>query len=135
MKDQPILLFDGVCNMCNSSVQFIIKHDKKAQLKFAPLQSEIGEQLLAANGMRTAYFDSLVFIEKGKVYTHSSAALGVCKYLNGLFPILQVFYIIPKFIRDVIYKWIGKNRYKWFGKREACMIPTPDVKSRFLEIN
>ena len=131
-SDHPILLFDGVCNLCNSSVQFFIKHDKKGRVKFAALQSETGRDLLFKFELDPDYFDSLVFIDKEKVYTHSSAVLRASKYLNGLYPLLQVFLIKPKFLRDPIYKWIGRNRYRWFGKQDACMIPTPELKERFL---
>ncbi len=132
-QDHPILLFDGVCNLCNKSVQFFIKNDKKGRLKFAPLQSAIGEQLLNDADLDSQYLDSLILIENGKAYDRSSAALRSTKYLNGLWPALQVFLVIPKFVRNPIYNWIAKNRYKWYGKRDECMIPTPEVKERFIE--
>ena len=131
--NQPILLFDGVCKLCNRSVQFVISHDKKGTVKFATLQSDIGEKILSSNLLDRDYIDSLVLLENGKAYTHSSAAIRLSKYLNGLYPVLQLFLIIPKFLRDPIYNWIARNRYKWFGKTDVCMIPTPELKSRFLE--
>ncbi len=132
MGHDEIILFDGVCNFCNSTVNFVIKRDKKAILHFAPLQSDIGQQLLKEYHLPNDEMRSFVFIEKGKAYTQSTAALKVCKYLSSLWSLCYAFIIIPKFIRDGIYNWIAKNRYKWFGKKESCMIPNVDVKKRFL---
>ncbi len=132
MPDEPIILFDGVCNFCNSAVNFVIKRDKKSVLKFATLQSSIANQLLAKNNLPTNDLSSFVFIENNKIYTRSAAALKVCRYLNGLWPMMYGFMVVPKFIRDGIYNWISKNRYQWFGKKEECMVPTAEVKSRFL---
>lgn len=132
MPDQLIILFDGVCNLCNSSVNFVIKRDKQSVFKFATLQSEIAQKVLANNNLSPTDFSSFVFIENGKVYVRSTAALKVCSYLKGLWPLMYGFIIVPKPIRDGIYNWISKNRYRWFGKKEVCMIPTPDIKARFL---
>ena len=132
MNNYPIILFDGVCNFCNSSVNFVIARDKKSVIKFAALQTEPGQQLLKQFNLPTDDFTSFIFIEEGAVYTESTAALKVCKYLTALWPLLYGLIIVPKFIRDGIYKWIGKNRYKWFGKQDHCMIPTPEVRGRFL---
>ena len=128
-----IILFDGVCNLCNGRVQFVIQHDKEKQIHFAALQSETGRRLLQEYRVAGNNLQSFVFIEKGKAYTQSTAALRVCKYLDGLYKIFYAFLIIPRFIRDAVYRVIANNRYKWFGKREACMIPSPDVKARFLD--
>ena len=132
MECREIILFDGVCNFCNSAINFVIKRDKKARLHFAPLQSTTGQQLLATHQLPTDEMKTFVFIEKGRAYTRSTAALRVCKYLNGLWPLCYVFIIIPKFIRDGVYNWVARNRYKWFGIKQECMIPTPDISSRFL---
>jgi len=132
MKQQPVILFDGVCNFCNSAVNFVIRHDKKAQVQFAPLQSDKGRLFLRQYGLPAAEMKSFVFIEDGKSYTQSTAALRVCRYLNGLWPLCYGFIIVPKFLRDGIYNWIAKNRYKWFGVREQCMMPTPEVRTRFI---
>lgn len=132
MPDQPIILFDGICNFCNSAVNFVIKRDKNSVLKFAALQSNIAHKILAKNNLPDTDLSSFVFIEKDKFFTRSTAALRVCRYLRGLWPLMYGFIIVPKFIRDGIYNWIAKNRYQWFGKKEVCMIPTPDIKSRFL---
>jgi len=133
MKQQPLILFDGVCNFCNSAVNFVIKKDKQGLIQFAPLQSEKGRlyfrqyNLPAADEMK-----SFVFIEDDKVYTRSTAALRVCRHLKGLWPLCFGFIIVPRFIRDGIYNLIAKNRYKWFGVRDQCMIPTPEVRKRFV---
>ncbi|GAB5399489.1 MAG: DUF393 domain-containing protein [Aureisphaera sp.] len=127
-----IILFDGVCNLCNSSVTFVIKRDKKNRFKFAALQSEEGKKLIATHGIDTHKVDSIILIENGKAYTKSTAALRVAKYLGGAYPLAMVFLIIPAFIRNVVYDWVARNRYKWYGKKESCMIPTPELRSKFL---
>jgi predicted DCC family thiol-disulfide oxidoreductase YuxK len=132
MNTQPIILFDGVCNFCNSAVNFVIKRNAKANIFFAPMQSEAGQKLLQEYNLPVNDMQSFIFIENGTVYNRSTAALKVCSHLRGLWPLCFGFIIVPKFIRDGIYNWIAKNRYKWFGKKESCMIPTPEVKARFL---
>ena len=126
-----IVLFDGVCNYCNAMVNFAIRHDKKAILKFAPLQSEAGSQLKEKYKI-PAEIDSVIFIENNIVHTYSDAAIHIAKYLRWPAKILYGLIIIPKFIRQPIYKWIAKNRYKWFGKKERCMVPDAEVRQRFL---
>ena len=133
MNDRPVLYFDGMCNLCNGTVQFIIKHDQQKAFLFAPLQSAQGQAAIAdtvSSSAETA--DSVILFEGGKYYTRSTAALRIAKRLNGLWPILYAGIILPRFIRDGIYNLISKNRYKWFGKRNECMIPTPELKERFL---
>lgn len=129
----PILLYDGVCNLCNSSVQFTIKHDKYNRIRFAALQSEVGKALLTKHQL-SEKLDSVIFIENNKAYTKSDAPLHVTKYFGGLYPLARVFLIVPKFIRNSIYDWIAKNRYRWFGKQESCMMPTPEIRARFLDL-
>jgi predicted DCC family thiol-disulfide oxidoreductase YuxK len=133
MNNQPIILFDGVCNFCNSAVNFVIKRNSRSNILFAPLQSEAGQKLLQQYNLPADDMQSFIFIEKGIMYKQSTAALKVCRYLKSLWPLCYVFIIVPKFIRDGIYNWIAKNRYKWFGIRQQCMIPTPEVKARFLK--
>ena len=128
-----IVLFDGVCNFCESSVQFIIKHDKSNSLKFASLQSNLGQELLTKYNMPKK-LEGVVFIENGKAYYKSSAALRIARYFGGFWRVLLIFGIFPVSITDFGYDIIAKNRYKWFGKKESCMIPTPEVRSRFLEV-
>lgn len=132
MLHQPIILFDGVCNFCNGAVNFTIKRDKQKQIRFAALQSEAGRQLVQQYGLPADDMRSFLFIENSKVYNRSTAALKVCMYLKGLWPLCYGLIVIPAFIRNGIYDWIAKNRYKWFGERHECMVPTPDVRARFL---
>lgn len=133
--DSHIILFDGVCNLCNGFVQFVIKRDKKARFQFASLQSPVVEKLLESYHLSNKTMESVILIHKNKnkVWTESSAVLNILRNLNGLYPFLYGFIIIPKGIRDFFYRQISKNRYKWFGKRDACMIPSPEIKKRFLE--
>ncbi len=132
MSAQPIILFDGVCNLCNRAVIFVIKRDKKNVIHFAPLQSDTAKALLANCNMQIEEMKTFVFIEKGEAYTQSTAALKVCRYLSGLWRLLYGFIIVPVFIRDGIYKWVAKNRYRWFGQKNECMIPTPELQAKFL---
>jgi len=132
MLHQPIILFDGVCNFCNGAVNFTIKRDKQKQIRFAALQSEAGRQLVQQYGLPADDMRSFLFIENSKVYNRSTAALKVCMYLKGLWPLCYGLIVIPAFIRNGIYDWIARNRYKWFGERHECMVPTPDVRARFL---
>jgi predicted DCC family thiol-disulfide oxidoreductase YuxK len=130
-----VILFDGVCNFCNGSVNFIIDRDSKGYFKFAPLQSEIGEKLLAENGVNKIETDSVVLIEDGRVYTYSTAALRVARKLDGAWSFLHNLIYVPRFIRDGAYKLFAKYRYKLFGKKDECMLPSPDVRKRFLATN
>lgn len=132
LSDHPIVLFDGVCNLCCSSVQFIIKHDPKHLFRFASLQGEFGQQVLEQYHLPAAAFSSFILLEKGIFYTKSSGALRVTKKLNGLWPGLYAFSIIPLFIRNAVYNWVAKNRYQWFGKKETCPIPTTELSKFFL---
>lgn len=133
MNEQPVILFDGICNFCNGAVNFTIRRNKKNDILFAPLQSEKGQALLKQYSLPFKEMESFVFIENGKAYQRSTAALKVCRHLNSLWPVCYGLIIVPKFIRDGIYNWIAKNRYKWFGQKDSCMIPTPEIKARFLQ--
>lgn len=133
LKDHTLILFDGVCNLCNSSIQFIIKNDKKHRFLFASLQSDAGQQILLQNNRENLEFDSILLIENGKIYEKSEAILRISKKLSGGYPLLYAFIIIPRFIRDFIYTKIAKNRYQWFGKQEVCMTPTKELKVKFLD--
>ncbi|MGK2862592.1 MAG: thiol-disulfide oxidoreductase DCC family protein [Chitinophagaceae bacterium] len=130
--EEKIVLFDGVCNYCNAMVNFAIRFDKKALLKFAALQSEAGV-LFKKKYNIPAEIDSVIFIDQGKAYYHSDAALRIAFYLHWPAKALYGLIIVPGFIRQPVYKWIARNRYKWFGKKETCMIPTKEVRNRFLE--
>lgn len=131
-NENPIILFDGVCNLCNSSVQFVIRKDKKKQFRFASLQSDAGEKLLSVYHLNRNGYDSFVLIDKGNAYVRSTAALKVAQKLSGAWKLLYIFIIVPAFIRNAIYNLIAQNRYKWFGKKDSCMIPSPELHSRFL---
>ena len=127
-----IILFDGVCNLCNGAVNFVIKRDPRNVFKFTPLQEKQGVLLLKKHAVDSRKLDSIVLIENGNVYIKSSAALRIARKLSGLWPLFFVLLIIPSFIRDGVYDFIAKNRYKWFGKKEQCMIPTPGFREKFL---
>jgi predicted DCC family thiol-disulfide oxidoreductase YuxK len=133
-SNKLILLYDGICNICNASVQFVLKHEKNTEIFFVSLQSELGVSLLSKFGLPNNYTDSLVFIKNSKAYTHSDAALQIAMYLKFPYSSLRMGYIIPKSLRDAVYNFIAKNRYKWFGKNESCMLPDPTIKYRFLDI-
>lgn len=133
MNNQPIILFDGVCNFCNSAVNFTIKRNSKSTIMFAAMQSDAGQVLLKKYNLSLTDLQSFIFIEHGIVYKQSTGALKVCRHLRGLWPLCYHLIIVPKLIRDGIYNWVAKNRYKWFGIRKVCMIPTAEIKSRFLK--
>ena len=130
--EERIILFDGVCNLCNSSVQFVIKRDPNGEFKFASLQSKVAKDLFQKFNTDPSSFDSVVLIEKDVLYTKSAAALRIARNLPSLWPLMYVFIIIPRPIRDQGYDFISKHRYKWFGKKDQCAIPTPELQQRFL---
>ena len=127
-----IILFDGVCNFCDSSVNFIIDRDKKNVFKFAALQSETGQKILEFFNLKKNEFDSMIFIENDKVFKKSSAALMIARNLGGIYSFAYPLMFVPRFIRDFFYNLIAKNRYRLFGKKDSCRIPTPEFKSKFL---
>ena len=134
--DGGIILFDGVCNLCERSVQFVIRHDPDAKFMFAPLQSVYARTLLkdpelGFEELQAGDLDSFVLIAAGKVNLRSDAWLSICRQLDGWPGLLGVFQVVPRFIRDAVYDFIGRNRYQWFGKKSECMIPTPDIQRRF----
>ena len=128
----PILLFDGHCNLCNAWVQFIVKRNPAKTIRFASLQSKAGRELLAEHKIEQNYLDSLVLIEEERFSVSSSAALRTLSYLSTWESRLKLLLIVPRPIRDLIYRFIAKYRYKWFGRREQCMIPTAELNERFL---
>jgi predicted DCC family thiol-disulfide oxidoreductase YuxK len=127
-----VILFDGVCNFCNFWVKFVIKRDRQNHFKFASLQSDVGKQLLLDHALQTNSISTVVFIDEGVVYTQSSAALRICKYLDGGWKLFYALILIPKFIRDAIYDYVGAHRYQWFGQSDTCMLPDENIKKRFL---
>jgi predicted DCC family thiol-disulfide oxidoreductase YuxK len=133
-KNKKIILFDGVCNLCNTAVQFVIKHDKKDLFRFVALQSDLGQSITKHIGIDGQNMDSIILYEPGiAYYVKSEAALEIVKDLSGGMALLSVFKILPTALKDGVYDYIAKNRYKWYGKTEHCMIPTAELKSKFLE--
>jgi len=132
MLPDHIILFDGICNFCNQSVQLIIRRDRQGRFHFASLQSETGKALLEQYGLNDQGIDSVVYIHRDKAYIKSTAALQIARRLDGPLKILYIFIMLPVRFRDILYDFIAANRYKWFGKREACMLPDPAQKARFL---
>ncbi len=131
--DQPILLFDGVCNLCHYFVQFVLKRDRKGIIRFASLQSDVAKKLLEKHQFSAQNLNTVVLIEDGKLYHHSDVAIHVVRHFGGLWPLLSIFRIIPRFVRDPIYNWVAANRYRWFGKKDQCLIPEPEWQDRFLD--
>ena len=132
-EGKKIILFDGVCNLCNSSVQFVIKRDKKDMFRYTALQSEVGQQMIKERGIDTSQVDSIILIEPGVAYyTKSDAALEIGQSFGGGWKLLAIFTWLPKPFRAAMYDFVARNRYKWFGKQESCMIPTPELKAKFL---
>ncbi|UOB17439.1 thiol-disulfide oxidoreductase DCC family protein [Abyssalbus ytuae] len=132
---KKLILFDGVCNLCNSSVQFVIKHDKNDVFRFAALQSDIGKKMTEDRGIDTSKTDSIILIDPDSAYyIKSDAAIEIMNEFGGLWKVMNVFkYILPTVVRNFIYDLIARNRYKWFGKKESCMIPTPELKAKFID--
>lgn len=127
-----VVLFDGVCNLCNGSVNWLIDHDKKNVLQFASLQSEYAQQTIGKLGLQGSYLDTMVLVDGENYYVRSTAILHMLKLMGGIYRIAFVFVIIPAFIRDAFYNFIARNRYRWFGRQDACRIPTPELKAKFL---
>ncbi|GGB41135.1 thiol-disulfide oxidoreductase DCC family protein [Fictibacillus barbaricus] len=131
--EDPVLLFDGVCNLCDGSVKFILRNEKNSDLKFAAIQSEAGQKLLSQKSIDPEQIDSVILIKGGKVYTESDAVLNVTKFLRFPYSLCNILRIVPKPVRNFFYKKVASNRYRWFGKRDSCMMPTPNLKNRFLK--
>ncbi|MDF2671434.1 MAG: thiol-disulfide oxidoreductase [Paenibacillus sp.] len=128
----PIVMFDGVCNFCNSSVEFIIRRDPRGLFHFTALQSDAARSLLANRELNTSESDSILLLENGQLYSSSTAALRIARRLKGWPRLTSVFLIVPSVLRDPLYRLLARNRYRWFGKQDACMLPSPDVRARFL---
>jgi len=129
----PVILFDGVCNLCNGSILFILNRDPSGIFRFAPLQSETGKNLLSKFDLPNDKLDSIILVENNEYYLRSTAALKILRRLGTLWKIVYVFMLVPRPVRDYIYDIVARNRYKWYGKRAECMIPSSDIESRFLE--
>jgi len=128
----PIILFDGVCNLCNASVQWVLKRDRAGQFRFAALQSETGQRLLAAHGLAQESFDTVVLADGEQLYTRSDAALEIARRLGRPWSWLAIFNWLPQRLRNAVYDWVARHRYRWFGRQETCMLPRPEWKERFV---
>ncbi len=131
--EHPVLLFDGVCNLCNGSIQFIIPRDPAGTLRFAPLQSELGQRVRKATGLSPDDLETVVLVDDGKAYTKSDAAIRVAEHLGGIYRLLSLGRVVPRGVRDRIYDFVAANRYDWFGRKDQCMLPDDDVSDRFIE--
>lgn len=129
---QPLILFDGVCNLCTHSVQFVIQRDAKQQFRFASIQSDLGQKVLQQYGLSTTKINTVVLLNNNQIYTHSTAALHIAQQLGGLWQLASLALWVPAPLRDAVYTFIAQNRYRWFGKQESCWLPTPELKNRFL---
>jgi predicted DCC family thiol-disulfide oxidoreductase YuxK len=132
-KNKKIILFDGVCNLCDTAVQFVIEHDKKDQFRFVALQSELGQQILKHIGINPANIDSVILYQPGIAYYYkSAAAIEIARSLGGFLHFGTIFKLIPTGIRNQLYDYVAKNRYKWYGKKESCLVPSAENKTKFL---
>ena len=129
---KPVILFDGVCNLCNGFVQFVIARDREARFRFASLQSEAADRLLAGRLTIAAAPESVVLVEGNRLYTQSSAAIRIVRALGFPWSLTTILLAVPPFIRDIVYAIVARNRYRWFGQRDVCMVPTPELRDRFL---
>lgn len=131
-SEPAIVLFDGVCNLCDATINFVIDRDPNGRFRFASLQSEVAQQLLQELAFSQRSLDSIVLIESGSYYTQSTAVLRIARHLPGVWPFLYSFIIVPAPIRDYVYSWVARNRYRWFGQSQTCRVPTPELQARFL---
>lgn len=134
LTDPDIILFDGVCNLCNGLVQFILKRDPRRRFRFASLQSDVGRELMARHGLDPDRLDTVVLLRDGRAHTRSDAAIRILSSLQGgAWRLLRALLIVPRFLRDPVYNLVGRNRYRWFGQQDQCMLPTPENRQRFLD--
>ena len=132
-KEKKIVLFDGVCNLCDNTVQFIIKKDKKDIFRFVAIQSDLGQEIIKHIGVDTSKTDSILLYEPGKAYYYKAeAAIKIASELGGIYSLMGMFNVLPKSLSNSVYDYVARNRYKWYGKKEECMIPTPEMKAKFL---
>lgn len=132
MKGKSIVLIDGVCHLCQGVVRFIIPRDPKARFLFAPLQSEVGAKLLSEAGLESGQLNTVILLENGKYYTESAAVLRIARKLRFPWPSAYICILVPRPLRDTLYRFVARNRYRWFGRDEQCMLPTPEIQRRFL---
>jgi predicted DCC family thiol-disulfide oxidoreductase YuxK len=127
-----LILFDGVCNLCNALVQFVIRHDPNGKFHFAAIQSDIGRKIFQKYGLDPTDLQTFVFISDNRIFLRSSAAIAVVSHFGGAWRMCAIFWLVPRFLRDAVYSVIARNRYRWFGRKDTCMIPTPEIEKRFL---
>jgi predicted DCC family thiol-disulfide oxidoreductase YuxK len=132
VPQNPVIFFDGVCNLCNATVDFLIRHDPNHLLRYASLQSSAGQQALRQAGLSTDAYETFLLFDNGKFYTRSTAALRTAVILGGFFKLLAILFVVPRPIRDFIYSYVARNRYRWFGRKESCRLPTPEERSLFI---
>jgi len=128
-----LILFDGVCNLCSALVEFVIRHDPAAKFRFAAIQSQVGREIFQSHGLDAADLQTFVFIAEGKLFLRSDAAIEVVSRFGRAWNICKLFRFVPRAFRNAIYSLIARNRYRWFGRKEVCMVPTPEIKERFLD--
>lgn len=132
-KNKKIILFDGVCNLCDATVQFIIKRDVKDVFRFVAIQSDLGQEIVRHIGVDTSKTDSIILYEPGQAYYYkAAAAFKIAKAMGGIFSLIHAFSMVPEWLSNSVYDWVARNRYKWYGKKNECMIPTPEMKAKFL---
>lgn len=131
-RPKSIVFFDGVCNLCNASIDFILKRDSKNQFLVGALQEDFSKKILSNYSVKQDYLDSLILLEGSQIYFKSSAALRIARQLKGFWPIFYILIVLPLWVRDPIYDWIGRNRYRWFGKKNTCRIASPSEQAKFL---
>lgn len=128
----PLIIFDGVCNLCNASVDFIVRRDKAARFRFTPNQGATAQELLPLHGKTAEEVGTIYLLENDRLYDRSDAVLRIARHLGFPWSLAVVFLVIPRFIRDGVYHWIARNRYRWFGKKETCRLPSPEEQARFI---
>jgi len=131
-RNIPVILFDGVCNFCSASVEFVIKRNANSNIVFCQLQSELGQELVREYDLQDFGLNTMVLLYRGKPYIKSSAAIRIAMLMDKPWPLMAVFFVVPAFIRHAVYDWIGRRRYAWYGKRDVCWVPGPDIEGRFL---
>ncbi len=134
MTNQPIILFDGVCHLCAASVRFVIRHDRRARFRFASLQSAVGQRLAAQHGVREPGLDSMILLDEGRAWRKSRAVLRTCRLLDGAWPLLSLLRIVPAWLADPLYDFVGRHRYRWFGRMTHCWLPDAALLPRFLDL-
>jgi predicted DCC family thiol-disulfide oxidoreductase YuxK len=127
-----LILFDGVCNLCDAFVQFVIRHDRAGKFRFAAIQSQAGKRIFQSRGLDAENLQTFVLVTGGEIFVRSDAAVEVLSRFGGGWKICRIFLLVPRPLRDGLYSWVARNRYRWFGRKDACMVPTAEIRERFL---